>query len=52
MRANPPGRLVFTRVELLVVTALIAMLAALVLPTLSRSKRLANRTACLSQLRQ
>lgn len=42
----------FTLVELLVVMALVAMLAALLLPSLSRAKARAYRTQCLNNLRQ
>ncbi len=49
---SPSCRRAFTLVELLVVIAIVAILAALLLPALASARAKAQRSACLSNLRQ
>jgi prepilin-type N-terminal cleavage/methylation domain-containing protein len=52
MRVAPSSRRAFTLVELLVVITILAILMALMLPTLASAREKGWRTACLSNLRQ
>ena len=53
MKSSPPTRrnAAFTLVELLIVIGIIAVLVALLVPVVARSREMARRTQCLSNLR-
>ncbi|MEX0776932.1 MAG: prepilin-type N-terminal cleavage/methylation domain-containing protein [Phycisphaeraceae bacterium] len=52
LRARAGGAGGFTLVELLVVIAIVALLIAILLPSMAKAKELARRTVCATQLRQ
>jgi prepilin-type N-terminal cleavage/methylation domain-containing protein len=52
LRSDVLRRVGFTLIELLVVIAIIAVLMAILIPTLNRAREQGKRASCLSNLRQ